>query len=161
MFLQWHSSGSRLNGMWCWVGQVFPIVVRGLQKKQNNPSTGLDRPLGFQEVETPRFPDKQYKQVLSLSAVCTGCIYPLEIFLVLISIRCWVDLKALWFFKILGTICSLRASHLSRIGFSKYWMAIVWLLTRIIVQLSAVTFGLLWVLTNPYIQWVSSAVYCT
>jgi len=48
---------------------------KGPVKKQNDPSTGLDRPLGFQEVEAPIFPDNQYKQVVRLSDVHTGRIY--------------------------------------------------------------------------------------
>ena len=37
------------------------------------------------EVEAPRFQDSRYLKVVRLSAVCTGHIYPKEIFLVLIS----------------------------------------------------------------------------
>ena len=32
-----------------------------IRQRQNNPTTGLDRPQGFQEVEAPRFRDNQKK----------------------------------------------------------------------------------------------------
>jgi hypothetical protein len=44
--------------------------------KQSNAFTGLDKLLGFQEVEAPRFLDNWDKKVVSLSALHTGCLYP-------------------------------------------------------------------------------------
>jgi hypothetical protein len=42
---------------------------------KSNPITGLDRPIGFQEVKAPRFQDNRHMKVVRLSAVLTGRLY--------------------------------------------------------------------------------------
>ena len=62
---------------------------------KSNPITGLDRPWGYQEVEATRFQDNRQMKVVRLSALGTGRLYPQETFLVLISVKGWVDLRAI------------------------------------------------------------------
>ena len=50
---------------------------------------GLDRPRGFQEVEVPRFQDNWHMKVVRLSAL------RITMFMVLISVRGWVNPRAI------------------------------------------------------------------
>jgi hypothetical protein len=44
--------------------------------EKSNPITGLDRPLGSQEVEAPRFLDNRHMKVVRLSSLRTRRLYP-------------------------------------------------------------------------------------
>jgi len=66
-----------------------------LKTKSKQSHWGLDRPWGFQEAEAPRFQDSWHMKVIRLSALRTGRLYPQKIFLVLISVRGWVDPRAI------------------------------------------------------------------
>ena len=65
-------------------------------------------PWGFQEVEALRFQDNRHMKVVRLSALGTGRLYPKEIFLVLISVRGWVDPQG---HSAAGRIMSMKKSN--------------------------------------------------
>ena len=46
------------------------------------PTTGLDRPMGFQEAEAPEFLDNRHMKVVRLSALRTSRLYPQEVFMI-------------------------------------------------------------------------------
>jgi hypothetical protein len=48
------------------------VTVKG----KSNPITGLDRPIGFQKFEAPRFHDSRHMKVVRLSALGPGRLYP-------------------------------------------------------------------------------------
>jgi len=80
----------------CWMCTVdsHPVIknsiVIGIKVKQSH-----YRPWGFQEDEAARFQDSRHMKVVRLSAVRTGRLYPQEAFLLLISVRGWVNPRAI------------------------------------------------------------------
>jgi hypothetical protein len=59
-----------------------------------SPVTVLEWPRGFQEVKVPRVHDR-HRMVVRVSALRTSRLYLQEIYLVLISVRGWVDPRAI------------------------------------------------------------------
>jgi hypothetical protein len=55
-------------------GLAWSVFLCTINK--SNPTTGLDRPWGFQEVEAPRFQDIRHMNMVTLSALRTGRLYP-------------------------------------------------------------------------------------
>ena len=64
-------------------------------KRRSNPITGLDRPLGLQEIEVPRISIPWPMKVARLLALHSSCLYLPGGTLVLISARGWVEPRAI------------------------------------------------------------------
>ena len=83
----------------CKIGPVILLSVSysSITKKKCNaiPVQASERPRWFQEIQAPRFPDNWHMKVVRSSAALIGRLYPQNIFLVLISVRGWVDPRAL------------------------------------------------------------------
>jgi hypothetical protein len=75
------------------VAAIVVIVVVSVNKKMVKQFHY--RPWVFQEVEVTRFQDNRHMKVVRLSALRTGRLYQQEIFLVLISVRGWVNSRAI------------------------------------------------------------------
>jgi hypothetical protein len=61
--------------------QLIPLFFKkvypnNLIVKVSNPITDLERPIGFQEFEAPRFQGSRHMKVERLPAVRTGRLYP-------------------------------------------------------------------------------------
>jgi hypothetical protein len=60
-------------------------------KGSSNPCTGLLQVQRVSGVEAAKFRDNRHMKVARLSAIRSSLLYPQEIFLLLISVRGWVD----------------------------------------------------------------------
>ena len=90
-----HCLSSTLYYVSCWdikKGKSVPFVSCLDIKKVNK---SRYRPRGFQEVKGSQISRQRHRKVVRLSALRTGRIYPQEILLVLISVRVWVDPRAI------------------------------------------------------------------
>ena len=68
-----------------------PVIHNFTQVQEKQSHNRPDRPRGFQEGEAPRFQDNRHIKVGRLSALRTGHLYLQEIYLILISVRDWVN----------------------------------------------------------------------
>jgi len=83
------SSQMKILFYWLYLTCTFQWQILTLQQN-------LDRPSGFQEIQTTWLQDSRETNVLMLSALPTGHAFiPQKVFLVLISLRGWVELRAI------------------------------------------------------------------
>ena len=60
------------------IDMFYSTVYYYILKGESNPITGMDRPWGFQEGESPRFKENRHMKVVRLSALRTGRLNPPE-----------------------------------------------------------------------------------
>ena len=83
---------------WRWGGQPWLLPLRFQRptyKCKTIPLQALMVPQGSRRLRFLEFPDSRHMEVVTLSTLRTGCLYPHERFLVLISVRGWVDPRAI------------------------------------------------------------------
>jgi len=73
--------------MYEWISASNSQCIAKGKVKAKQSLYGLGRPSVLQEVEVPRLQDNRHKKAVRSSAIHTGCLYPQEIFLLLISFR--------------------------------------------------------------------------
>ena len=74
-------------------GQKMTETCKGNGK--SNPITGQDKLRGFQDVEAPRFQNSRHVKVVRFQPYASANLTSQEIFLVLISVRSWVNPRAI------------------------------------------------------------------
>ena len=84
----WRKQKSHVSaGIW--------IVYRPICKGKAIPLQAWTGRWGSRKLRFPEFLDSQHMKVVRLSAQRTGHLYPQEISLVLVSVRVWVNLRAI------------------------------------------------------------------